>query len=105
MTLKDYQRIVDEWARQFERPYWNPLSQYTRLVEEVGELGRELNDRYGDKPKKPTEQKKEVGDEIGDILFTLICIANREGISLDEAFGRVMEKYKTRDKNRHKKKE
>ena len=105
MTLKNYQGMVGEWARQFERPYWSPLSQYTRLVEEVGELGRELNDRYGDKPKKPTEQKKEVGDEIGDILFTLICIANREGISLDEAFGRVMEKYKTRDKDRHKKKE
>ena len=105
MVLKEYQEEVDAWANQFETPYWKPLAQLARLIEEVGELSREINHRYGDKPKKSTEEKKEVADELGDVIFTTICIANNLKIDLDESFGKVMEKYKIRDKDLHRRKE
>jgi len=104
MSLKDHQNKVDEWANQFEKPYWSPLSQLARLMEETGELSREINHRYGDKPKKSTEEIKEIADELGDIIFTIICIANNLRIDLDEAFEKVLEKYKIRDIDRYKKK-
>ena len=102
--LKHYQDRVDEWAQQFKKPYWSPLSQMANLQEEVGELAKEINHRYGDKPKKSIDEKKEIENELGDVLFTLICIANNQEINLDEAFETVMGKYKTRDKDRHEKK-
>jgi NTP pyrophosphatase (non-canonical NTP hydrolase) len=105
MTLKEYQKEVDKWASQFETPYWKPLAQLARLTEEVGELSREINHRYGDKPKKSTEENKEVADELADVIFTAICIANNLKIDLDEAFDKMMEKYKIRDKDRHQKKD
>ena len=73
---------------------------YLRLGEEVGELAREINHRFGPKPKKPAEQTIELGDEIADIFFTLICLANSQRIDLDEAWERMMEKYSNRDKDR-----
>jgi len=105
MTLKQYQEEVDKWAQQFKKPYYSPLSQMARLTEEVGELAREINNIHGDKTKKPTEDKKEIEDELGDIIFTAMCIANNLGINLDEAFEKTMEKYKIRDKDRHERKE
>tara|TARA_Y100000034_G_scaffold101957_1_gene126572 strand:+ start:590 stop:907 length:318 start_codon:yes stop_codon:yes gene_type:complete len=102
--LKKYQDEVEKWAQQFKVPYWSPLSQLARLTEETGELAREINDRYGNKPKKSTEEKKEIADELGDIQFTIICMANSLGINLDDAFEKVMEKYQVRDKDRHEKK-
>lgn len=104
MTLKDYQKQIDDWAQQFEKPYWSPLSQYARLVEEVGEFGRLLNHLYGDKPKKESEAKQELPDEIGDILFNLACFANSHDIDLDAAMESAIQKAVGRDSNRFKKK-
>lgn len=103
-TLKQYQRDIDDWAQTLQKPYWAPLSIYARLVEEVGELGRLLNHMYGDKPKKSTEDAQELAEEMADILFALLCLANREGIELDSAMERVIQKSHTRDKDRFAKK-
>lgn len=88
-----------------DEPYWPPLSQFARLTEEVGELGRLLNHIYGSKPKKPDEAGQELGEEIADILFALICIANRHSIDLDKELYKVIDKSKIRDKDRFKKKQ
>lgn len=105
MSLKDYQKQVDDWAQQFEKPYWSPLSQFARLVEEVGEVGRLLNHLYGDKPKKASEAKQDLPGEIGDVLFNLICMANSENIDLDKAMAATLEKAIGRDSNRFAKKD
>lgn len=83
--------------------YFHPLSQFTRLVEEVGELARILNHLYGDKPKKNSEDKQNLEEEIGDVLFTLICLANSTGVDLNKAIKQSVEKLVKRDKNRYKK--
>jgi NTP pyrophosphatase (non-canonical NTP hydrolase) len=100
MTIAEAQRAVDAYIGQFRAGYWPPLSNLARLVEEVGELARELNHRYGDKPKKPDEPEGDVALELADILFVLIAIANEQKVDLDEAFGRVLEKYRVRDAGR-----
>lgn len=104
MSLKNVQEQVDVWTKQFKVQYWQPLEIMTRLAEENGELARELNHRFGPKKKKPTEQTKEVADEIGDIIFTVVCLANSLNIDLDEAFSRVMDKCYGRDNSRYEKK-
>ena len=101
--MKDYQKRVDEWISQYKYGYFKPLEILARLTEEVGELAREVNHRFGPKKKKPTEETKELGDEIADIVFTLICMANSLNIELDEHFEKMMEKYNQRDKDRWKK--
>jgi len=100
MTLKDAQGRVDTWIAQFEEGYFHPLTNMTRLAEEVGELAREVNHRYGQKTKKKDEADGDLGMEMADILFVLICMANREGIDLQEAFDRMMDKVEHRDKER-----
>ena len=104
MSLDEAQRRVDTWVRQFEEGYFDPLTNMARLSEEVGELAREVNHRFGQKTKKATEAEGDLGLEMADILFVLICMANREGIDLQEAFDRMMEKVETRDKKRWTKK-
>jgi NTP pyrophosphatase (non-canonical NTP hydrolase) len=105
MTLADAQRRVDAWVPQFEEGYFHPLTNLARLAEEVGELAREINHRYGQKTKKAEEPEGDVGMEMADIIFVLVCMANREGIDLQEAFERMMRKVETRDDTRWKKKE
>ena len=100
MEIRDAQRKVDEWISQFEEGYWPPLTNLARLIEEVGELARELNHRFGSKVKKPEEPKKELALELADILFFLIVIANEQGIDLDEALQSVLAKYRERDGER-----
>jgi NTP pyrophosphatase (non-canonical NTP hydrolase) len=104
MTLKDIQKQVDDWTQQFKIPYWQPLETMTRLTEETGELAREINHRWGPKKKKATEDTKDLADEMGDIIFTLCCMANPQKIDLDEAFKRAMDKCYGRDKDRYEKK-
>ena len=96
------QRQVDDWVKQFERPYWPPLSILARVTEEVGELATELNDRYGGRIKKPTDDTKNIEDEICDVVFTLVCLANSQKIDLDEAWHRTIEKCYGRDNQRYK---
>jgi NTP pyrophosphatase (non-canonical NTP hydrolase) len=104
MPLRDAQARVDAWISQFEEGYFDPLTNLARLAEEVGELAREVNHRFGRKTKKQEEPEGDMAMEMADILFVLICMANREGIDLDDAFGKMMEKVETRDENRWTKK-
>jgi NTP pyrophosphatase (non-canonical NTP hydrolase) len=100
MDLRDAQGRVDAWISQFEEGYWPPLSNLARLTEEVGELARLMNHRFGHKPKKPDEPEQELALELADVLFVLLVIANEQGIDLEEALERTLEKYRTRDADR-----
>jgi NTP pyrophosphatase (non-canonical NTP hydrolase) len=104
MALSDAQRRVDAWISQFEEGYFHPLTNMARLTEEVGELAREVNHRFGQKTKKPEEPEGDLAMEMADILFVLICMANREGIDLEAAFERMMAKVESRDERRWTKK-
>jgi len=104
MALKEIQKRIDDWAKKCDPPYWKPLEIMTRLTEEVGELARELNHIYGPKKKKPEEETKEIADEIGDIIMTLICLANSHNIVLDETMENILEKLENRDTARFGKK-
>ena len=104
MPLTDAQRRVDAWVSRFEEGYFDPLTNLARLAEEVGELAREINHLYGQKTKKADEAEGDVAMEMADILFVIICMANREGIDLEEAFDRMMAKVETRDEGRWTKK-
>jgi NTP pyrophosphatase (non-canonical NTP hydrolase) len=103
-SLKDAQTRVDNWIGQFEEGYFHPLTNLARLAEEVGELARDINHRFGQKTKKPEEPEGDLGMEMADILFVLICMANREGIDLQQAFDRMMAKVEARDGDRWTKK-
>jgi len=100
ITIREAQRAVDAWIGQFREGYWPPLANLARLVEEVGELARELNHRHGPKKKKPGEPEQDLALELADILFVVVAIANEQKIDLDDAFGRVLEKYRVRDSDR-----
>lgn len=104
MPLSQNQQRVDTWISQFEEGYFHPLTNLARLSEEVGELAREVNHRFGQKTKKKEEAEGDMAMEMADILFVLICMANREGIDLDAAFERMMEKVEKRDESRWTKK-
>jgi NTP pyrophosphatase (non-canonical NTP hydrolase) len=105
MSLTDAQQRVDAWIGQFEEGYFDPLTNLARLAEEVGELAREVNHRFGQKTKKAAEPEGDLAMEMADILFVLICMANREGIDLQAAFDRMMEKVESRDSVRWTKKQ
>src|SRR4030043_2199425 len=98
--MKNLQKQVDEWMSGLKIGYWKPFEMLARLIEEVGELAREVNHKFGPKKKKSSEKNKELGDEMADIIFTLICFANSQNIDLDRHFKRMMVKLKTRDSNR-----
>ncbi len=100
LTLREAQKKVDDWISQFEEGYWPPLSNLARLIEEVGELAREMNHLFGDKPKRADEPDQDLAIELADILFVLIAIANEQEIDLEEALGRVLDKYRLRDSDR-----
>jgi NTP pyrophosphatase (non-canonical NTP hydrolase) len=99
-TINDLQKEVDQYIGQFKEGYFHPLSMLARLTEEVGELAREVNHRYGEKPKKPDEEENSIENELGDLLFIITCFANSLDIDLEEAYQKVMDKYQTRDANR-----
>lgn len=104
MTLQEAQQMVNNWISQFEEGYWSPLSNLARLMEEVGELSRELNHRYGEKPKKPEERDRDLALELGDVLWVIICLANSLGIDLTHALRATLEKVTERDSNRYRRK-
>ena len=105
MDISEAQRRVDEWISQFEEGYWPPLVNLARLIEEVGELSRELNHRYGAKTRKPDEPEGDLALEMADILFVLLALANEQGVELDRALERTLEKYRVRDSDRWTRKE
>jgi len=100
MTLSEAQAAVDAWITRFEEGYWPPLTNLARLTEEVGELAREMNHRFGHKTKRPDEADQDLAMELGDVLFVLLVIANQQGIDMEETLGRVLEKYQNRDGDR-----
>lgn len=99
-TMNDMQEDVDRYIGQFKEGYFSPLSMLARMTEEVGELSREINHVYGEKPKKNEEADKKIEEEMGDILFVLICFANSLDVDLSESFDEIMHKFNTRDKDR-----
>lgn len=99
-TLKEMQDEVHTYISQFKEGYFSPLAMMARMTEELGELAREVNHYYGEKPKKKTETEKTIEEELGDLLFVLTCFANSLNIDLEEAHNRVMTKFNTRDKDR-----
>ena len=99
MQLGDMQRTIDTWI-QANGGYWSELSMLARLTEEVGELAREYNHRFGDKRKKSSEGEVSLEDEMADVLWLLLCMANQQDIDLEAAFTRTMAKITTRDAGR-----
>ncbi|MBP0724195.1 nucleotide pyrophosphohydrolase [Bacillus sp. RG28] len=104
-TVKELQQEVDTYISQFKEGYFSPLAMMARLTEELGELAREINHTYGEKPKKKTEKEKAIEEELGDVLFVLICLANSLNIDMEQAHDMVMNKFNTRDKDRWTRKE
>ena len=100
-TLGDVQQEIDQLIKEeWQSNYWSPLSSLARLTEEVGELAREINHSYGEKPKKASEGAGDIATEMGDILFILASLANSTGVDLNAAFTGVMTKYRQRDAQR-----
>ena len=94
------QAAVHAWIGQWKEGYFHPLSNLARLTEEVGELAREINHRYGDKPKKATEDTGDLAQELGDILWVVAAIANQTDVDLSTAFREVQQKLEERDGDR-----
>lgn len=101
ITISDAQQMVDHWIKTIGVRYFSELTNMAILTEEVGELARIMARKYGDQSFKKTDEKYELGDEMADILWVLICMANQTGIDLNEAFLKNMEKKTKRDKDRH----
>lgn len=102
MTLQHAQAQVDAWIKEYGVRYFSELTNMTILTEEVGELARIMARTYGDQSFKKSDLDKDLGDEMADILWVLICLANQTGVNLTEAFEKNMAKKTTRDKDRHK---
>jgi NTP pyrophosphatase (non-canonical NTP hydrolase) len=102
MTLHEAQQQVDQWIKTTGVRYFNELTNTAILTEEVGEVARIMARRYGDQSEKESDKNKDLGDELADVLWVVICLANQTGIDLTKAFEKNMEKKNARDKNRHK---
>ena len=100
MSLKKIQKDVDDWMGQWKEGYWKPHEVLVRLMEETGELAREVNHEFGPKKKKAGEKESDIGDEMADIIFTLCCLANSQKIDLDKSFKKMMDKLYSRDDKR-----
>ena len=104
-NTSEIQKRVDDYIGQFKEGYFSPLAMMARITEEVGELAREVNHTYGEKPKKANEEENTIEDELGDIIFVLASFANSLDIDLSESFERSITKFETRDKDRWTKKD
>lgn len=100
-TLEHCQKIVDEWIDSVGVRYFSELTNTAILMEEVGELARIVSRRYGDQSFKENEKDMDLAEEMADILFVLICLANQTGVQLEDAFKKSMTKKTRRDKDRH----
>lgn len=101
MTLEEAQACVDRWIQDVGVRYFSELTNLAQLVEEVGELARIMSRRFGDQSFKKSDEGYELADELADVLFVLICIANQTGVDLSDAFRRNLEKKTARDGDRH----
>lgn len=101
MTLQDAQQQVDQWIRTTGVRYFNELTNTAILTEEVGEVARIIARRYGEQSEKESDRNLDLGDELADVLWVLICLANQTGVDLTEAFKKNLEKKTRRDSERH----
>ena len=102
MTLSESQKIVDNWIKQYGVRYFSELTNMAMLTEEVGEVARIIARRYGEQSEKESDKNKDLGEELADVLFVLICLANQTGINLEEALKKNLDKKTKRDFERHK---
>ena len=102
MTIEEAQKIVDDWIKNYGVRYFNELTNMAILTEEVGEVARIISRKYGEQSFKKSDDDKNLGDELADVLFVLICIANQTGIDLTQALQKNIQKKTARDKDRHK---
>jgi NTP pyrophosphatase (non-canonical NTP hydrolase) len=101
MTISDAQHQVDLWIKKNGVRYFNELTNMAMLTEEVGEVARIIARRYGEQSEKESDKDKDLGDEMADVLWVLICLANQTGVDLTKAFNKNIEKKTLRDKDRH----
>jgi NTP pyrophosphatase (non-canonical NTP hydrolase) len=101
LSLREVQQRVDQWIRTVGVRYFSELTNLAQLMEEVGELARIVSRRYGDQSFKSGEHPSDMGDELADILFVLVCLANQTGVDLEQAFTESMAKKTARDALRH----
>lgn len=102
MTIEEAQAKVDEWIKTFGVRYFNELTNMAILTEEVGEVARIISRKYGEQSFKESDKEKDLGDEMADVLWVLLCLANQTGVDLTKAFEKNLEKKTLRDKDRHK---
>ena len=102
MTIEEAQHKVDEWIKTYGVRYFSPLTNMAILTEEVGEVARVMARTYGDQSCKPSDECKNLADELADVMWVLICIANQTGVNLTDAFAKNIEKKTARDSQRHK---
>ena len=105
MTIEEAQKLVDDWINNVGVRYFNELTNMAMLTEEVGEVARIIARQYGEQSFKKSDEGKELGDELADVLFVLICLANQTGVDLTEALEKNLAKKSIRDKDRHKQNE
>lgn len=101
LTLQNCQKIVDDWIKTYGVRYFSELTNMAVLTEEVGEVARIIARRYGDQSCKPSDRDKDLGDELADVLWVVLALANQTGVDLTESFRRNLEKKTDRDKTRH----
>ena len=101
MHIKNAQNHVDDWIHQHGVRYFNELTNMAQLTEEVGEVARIIARRYGEQSEKESDKNKDLGEELADVVFVVLCLANQTGIDLNEAFQKKMLKKTQRDHNRH----
>lgn len=101
MTIKEAQHLVDHWINTTGIRYYNELTNMAILSEEVGEVARIIARKYGEQSFKPSDKDMDLGDELADVLFVLLCLANQTGVDLTSALSRNIEKKTKRDAQRH----
>ena len=102
MNLQNSQLDVDNWIKEHGVRYFNELTNMAQLTEEVGEVARIIARRYGEQSEKETDKNKDLGEELADVVFVVLCLANQTGINLQDAFDKKLELKSNRDKDRHK---
>lgn len=101
MDLKKTQKLVDQWIKNHGIRYFDELTNMAQLTEEVGEVARIISRRYGEQSEKEGDKQKDLGEELADVLFVVICLANQTGVDLSEAFAKKLELKTKRDHDRH----
>ncbi|HPE82749.1 MAG TPA: nucleotide pyrophosphohydrolase [Aequorivita sp.] len=101
MDIKNAQKAVDAWIREHGVRYFNELTNMAQLTEEVGEVARIIARRYGEQSEKESDKNKDLGEELADVIFVLLCLANQTGVDLEKAFEKKMELKTKRDHDRH----